>query len=155
VISAQIFDGLLVSYDFPAGEMRFWRGALRAADGQTVFAWSRGARLPSVEMDIAGEPVQLDLDSGSQGTFTIAQKYAVNLTWAEPPVAVSPIKLLDTEYKAYRGRLKGTIHFGKFSFENPLLNYHEGPFNNVGYQILKDFVFTLDPANRRFELSKP
>ena len=155
VISAQMLDGLLVSYDYPAGQMHFLRNELPAADGKTVFDWPRGQRKPSVVMDVAGEAIRVDIDSGSQGTFTLAQKNVGKLAWLEAPVERNPIKLVDTEYKAWRGRLKGTISFGQFSFENPSLAYHEGPFNNVGYPVLKDFVFTIDPANRRFELRKP
>jgi hypothetical protein len=42
---------------------------------------------------------------------------------------------------------------GKFSFENPRLDYHDG-FNNLGSAVLKDFVVTLDPKNRRLELKR-
>ena len=49
--------------------------------------------------------------------------------------------------------MNGIIRVGKFSFENPLLAYHNG-FNNLGSAVLKDFVVTLDPKNRRLELKR-
>ena len=155
VISVQLFAGLLVSYDYPAGVVRFRRGALPAADGRTIFDWPRGQGKPSVLMDVAGRPVRVDLDTGSQGTFTLSQEHAAGLAWLEGPAAGDPVKLVDATYAAWRGRLKGTIRFGQYTFENPALTIHAGPFNNVGYPVLKDFVFTVDPANRRFELTKP
>jgi hypothetical protein len=45
------------------------------------------------------------------------------------------------------------IRVGKFSFENPRLDYHDG-FNSLGSAMLKDFIVTLDSKNRRLELKR-
>jgi hypothetical protein len=50
-------------------------------------------------------------------------------------------------------RMNGIIRVGKVSFENPRLDYHDG-FNNLGSAMLKYFVVTLDPENRRLELKR-
>jgi len=154
VISAHLFEGLLVCYDFPALTMEFNRGELPAADGQSVFSWAKGERLPSVLMHIGGNDVRVDIDTGSTGPITLARENTRDLQWIEAPEERKPIKLIDTEYRAFRGRLKGTVTFGAFLLENPELVFHEGPFNNVGFQVLKDFVLTIDPANHRFELRR-
>lgn len=154
VISAHLFEGLLVCFDFPALAMEFRRGELPVADGQSVFSWARGERLPGVLMHIGVNDVRVDIDTGSPGPISLARENTRDLQWLEAPEERKPIKLIDTEYKAFRGRLKGTVTFGAFSLENPELVYHEGPFNNVGLEVLKDFVLTIDPANRRFELRR-
>lgn len=155
VISAQLFAGILITYDYPAAMMRYRRGELPAADGQIVFAWPSGHRLPGVLMHFGKNDVWVDVDTGAQGGLTLAQGAAGGFEWSEPPVPDEPIKLVDRELKAFKGRFKGTVEFGRYRLEQPLIKLHEGTYNNVGYQVLKDFALTIDSANRRFELRKP
>ncbi len=155
VISAHLFTGILITYDYPAAVMRYRRGELPAADGQTVFAWPAGHRLPGVLMHFGKDEVWVDVDTGSQGGLTLAQSTVGGFEWSEPPVRDEPIRLVDRELAASKGRYKGAVTFGSFRLEHPMIKIHEGSFNNVGYQVLKDFVLTIDSANRRIELRKP
>lgn len=75
------------------------------------------------------------------------------MQWLEAPSEGANIRTVDMETKTLAGRMNGIIRVGKFSFENPLLAYHNG-FNNLGSAVLKDFVVTLDPKNRRLELKR-
>ena len=154
VLSATMLDGLLVAYDYPAGKIGFRRGELPAADGQTVFDWPAGERLPSVMMDLAGQTVRIDIDTGSGNGFTLTQAMAAKLEWLETPVAAGPMHTLDTVTQTASGRMKGEIRIGKFVFTNPQVRTNDGVMKTVGYEVLKDFVFTLDPKNRRFELGQ-
>ena len=154
VLSATMLDDVLVAYDYPARKIGFRRGELPAADGQTVFDWPAGERLPSVMMELAGEAVRVDIDTGSGNGFIITQAMAAKLEWLETPVAAGPMHTLDTVTQTAAGRMKGEIRIGKFVFANPQVRTNDGVMKTVGYEVLKNFVFTLDPKNRRFELRR-
>jgi hypothetical protein len=152
VLSAAMFQGLLVSYNFTAKKIEFNRGELPKEDGLTVFAWPAGS-LPSITADIAGQSVRMDLDTGAIAGFVVDTAIANKLAWVEAPSEGPKLRTVDVETKTFTGRMKGVIRIGKFSFENPRLDYHNG-FNNVGSAVLKDFIVTLDPKNRRLELKR-
>lgn len=155
VISAHLFAGILITYDYPAGMMRYRRGELPAADDRAIFAWPSAHRLPGMLVHFGSHDVWVDVDTGSQGGFALAQSAADGFEWSEPPVPDEPIRLVDRELKAYKARLKGAVEFGSYRLERPLIKLHEGTYNNVGFQVLKDFALTIDSANRRFELRRP
>jgi len=155
VISAHLFAGILITYDYPAAMMRYRRGELPAADDQAIFAWPSSHRLPGMLMHFGPQDVWVDVDTGSQGGLALAQSGTGGFEWSEPPVPDEPIRLVDRELKAFKGRFKGTVGFGSYRLEHPLIKLHEGTYNNVGYQVLKDFALTIDSANRRFELRRP
>jgi predicted aspartyl protease len=153
VLSAAMFQGLLVTFNYPAKKIEFKRGELPAEDGQTIFGWAGAKGGPSFTADVGGQSVQMDLDTGSTSGFVISRTIASKLAWLQTPSEGTPIRTLDRETKSFTGQMKGIIRIGKFSFENPRVDYHEG-FNNVGYEVLKDFIVTLDSKNHRFELSR-
>jgi predicted aspartyl protease len=152
VLSVATVSGLLVTYDFPAKKIEFKRGELPSEDGQTIFAWPVG-KLPSLRADVAGQSVQMDVDTGAISGFVVDTAVAKKVKWLEPPSAGAKMHTVDTETTTFTGRINGTIRVGKFSFENPRLDYHDG-FNNLGSAALKDFIVTLDPKNRRLELKR-
>lgn len=154
VLSATMLDDLLVAYDYPAGKIEFRRGMLPAADGQSVFEWPAGERLPSAMLDLSGQKIRLDLDTGSRSGFTIPQTLTTKLEWLEAPVTDGAIHTLDTITPATTGRMKGEIRLGKFTFKNPQVRSNDGVMKTIGYEVLKDFVLTLDPLHRRFELRR-
>jgi predicted aspartyl protease len=153
VLSAAMFQGLLVAFNYPTKTIEFRRGELPAEDGQTLFAWAAAEGLPSFTADVGGQSVRMHLDTGSSSGFILNTTIASKLTWLQAPSEGMPIRTLDMETNSFAGQMKGIIRIGKFVFENPRLKYAEG-FNNMGYEVLKDFVVTLDPKNRRFELSR-
>ncbi len=152
VLSATMVPGLLVTYNFPAKKIEFRRGELPSEDGQTIFAWAAGS-LPSLTVDLAGQSVRMDVDTGAISGFVVDTAVVNKVQWLEAPSEGKKIRTVDMETKSFEGRMKGVIRVGKFSFENPRLVYHDG-FNNLGSAVLKDFVVTLDPKNRRLELKR-
>jgi predicted aspartyl protease len=152
VLSAAMFPGLLVTYDFPAKKIEFRRGELPSEDDQTIFAWPTG-KLPNLRADVAGQSVQMDVDTGAISGFVVDTAVANKVKWLEAPSEGAKMHTVDAETKTFTGRINGTIRIGKFSFENPRLDYHDG-FNNLGSAALKDFIVTLDPKNRRLELKR-
>lgn len=152
VLSAAMVPGLLVTYNFPAKRIEFRRGELPAENRQTIFAWPAG-KLPSLTADVAGQSVRMDVDTGAISGFVVDTAVANKLQWLEAPSEGAKMRTVDMETKSFTGRINGTIRVGKFSFENPRLDYHDG-FNNLGSAALKDFIVTLDPKNRRLELKR-
>jgi hypothetical protein len=59
------------------------------------------------------------------------------------------------EFPIREGKLKGTITFGKFTIENPTIEFSDVVrFGNLGSKYLDRFVVTLDPVNRRFKMEE-
>jgi hypothetical protein len=121
VLSVSMFQGLLVTYNFPAKKIEFRRGELPGESGQTIFGWPPGT-LPSVMADIAGQSVRMDLDTGALAGFVVDSAIANKLAWIEGPTKGSKLRTVEMESKTFTGRMKGIVRIGKFSFENPRLD---------------------------------
>jgi hypothetical protein len=154
VLSATMLDGVLVTYDYPAQRLGFRTGGLPTPDGRTVFDWPAGERLPSVPLEIGGRTLRVDIDTGSGEGFTLPQTVTAGLPWLQAPVAGDPIHTLDRVTQSATARLRGEIRLGPYSFPNPVIRTNDGVLQTVGYKVLREFVFTLDAKNRRFELRK-
>lgn len=154
VLSATMLDGLLVTYNYPAKRIEIRAGGLPAADGRMVFDWPANERLLSVPMEIDGHATIIDIDTGSNGGFTLPQTTTRGLAWLEGPVAAESIRTMDHSTPSAVGRLRGDIRIGQFTFSNPSIRTNDGVLATIGYDVLKDFVLTVDAKSRRFELRK-
>lgn len=153
ILSAGLLDGLLLSFDYPAGRLRIEPGELPAADGETVFAWPAEDAVPSLLVDMAGLPLRMDLDTGANGGFMLAAGVEQQLDWLASPTAGRPLRSVDGETATRDGRLRGRVRIGEHAFVDPAVSVRAaGDRSRVGYGVLKDFVVTLDARNRRVRL---
>jgi predicted aspartyl protease len=155
VLSAALFPGHLVIFDFPAASLRIRPGELPAADDKEVFEYDSGERLPTVTIDVAGTRIDAHLDTGAAHGLSLPARYASTLALDGAPVESGKARLIDREVTVTSARLKGAAKLGRFTFDRPEVVFNEAiPMGNIGPGILRGFVMTLDRAHHRVRLEE-
>jgi hypothetical protein len=156
VLSAGLFPGYLVTFDYPGKRIVLRAGELPAANGADVFEFKAGRPLPALTAWVAGVSIELDLDTGSGAGLTIPAEYAARVPLSGELVPAKPDRRVDRALTAKEGRLKGTVKIGRFAFENPTIRFVEDiPQGLVGFEILRRFAVTFDSKNHRLRLAEP
>lgn len=156
VLSFAMFPGCLVTLDYPRKEVRIRAGALPAPDDQSVFAYRDGRPIPSLTIAVGDEKIEAHLDSGSGGGLSLPTKLAEKLPLEGKPVETGKkARSVSGEFSVFEAKLKGKLVFGKFSYENPTIEFSDVVRRgNLGGRILDKFEITLDVKNRRFEMKR-
>jgi predicted aspartyl protease len=153
VLSAASFPGLLITFDYPEKSVELQRGDLPPADGQTIFSWEAGDRVPAIPIALNDLRLKVDLDSGSASGISLPQQYADVLHLASKPLAAPVEKTVDGQRKVIVATLDGVAKIGQFTIRNPQIRFVEDiPSGNIGSEILRQFAVTLDTKNRRIRL---
>jgi hypothetical protein len=153
VLSAASFPGLLITFDYPGNRIELRRGELAAADGQTIFEWDAGDPVPALPITLNELKLKVYLDSGSPFGITLPQKYVDILRLGGKPTAARNEKTVDGELKISVATLDGAAKIGRFAINGPQIRFVEGTaFGNIGYEMLRRFIVTLDTKNRRIRL---
>jgi len=156
VLSALAFSGCLVTFDYPRKQILVREGELPVANGADIFAYTAEDHIPTLEISVAGVPVRAHLDSGSGHGLMLPAGMADKVPLAGPLVEKGKARTVDGEWPLREAPLKGTVTIGRLHLENPMLMFVEGStFGNIGYEILKGFVVTVDRGNHRFRLEEP
>lgn len=145
ILGFPAFHELLLTLDYPAGEVRISRGRLPRANRRQVFRY-KGPKRPHIELVVGGQRLQILLDSGAAGHFRL--KPEDRLSWSvEPKEARSSVG-----FKKFRvdkiGRLNGKLEFGPLSFEDPIVTVVDEK-RYAGWHVLRHFVLTFDQRKRR------
>lgn len=150
ILSVHALSGFLLTLDYPAGEMRVRAGSLPRPDGETVFSTRGPDRRPWLDVDLAGRVRPLLIDSGAGGlTFAVNDIERFDLA-TQPRVMTSAVRFDRIERRAV-ARLAGDAMVAGLRVETPVVE--EVPRAELlGGEILKNFVVTLDQANRRVRL---
>jgi CubicO group peptidase (beta-lactamase class C family) len=155
VIGLSLFASLLVTFDYPHGQFLVNMGSLPAPDGARVHAYTNDHGVPTIEIDVAGQKVKTDLDSGSPAEVSLQLAVAKSLTLAEEPRVVGHANIGGSPFDIYGASLKGDVKIGETVLTNPQLDFIDGfPAGNLGYRFLKNFAVTYDPANHRVRFAK-
>ena len=152
IMSVHALEGLLLTLDYPAGQMRVTRGALPRPDGRTVFSTRGPDRRPWLRVDLAGRTRPLLIDSGAGG-LSFAVNDIERFDLLDPPRLLSSAVRFDRIERRRLARLNGDALVAGMRVEMPVLE--EVPRAELlGAQILRHFVLTLDQANRRVRLER-
>lgn len=156
VIGLQLFNSLIVRFDYPNARLEIDGGALPPADGAKVLIYTAEHGVPTIEVDVAGVKVKSDIDSGSPALVSLPLALAKSLPLAEEPRVMGHGRTVGNEFDIYGAPLKGDLHVGAITITNPMVDFVEiFPVGNVGFRFLKDLVVTFDPANHRVRFVKP
>ena len=156
VLSARIFEGSLLTLDYPAGAVNIRHGALPESDGATILQYEPSDPLPTIPISVAGVEVRAHLDTGSARGLMLPASYADRLPLASKPAEAAKARLVDGEMTVLGSTLKGDLRIGKFTFKDPEVQFGDrAPVANVGSAILGRFAVTLDSKNRRIRLEEP
>lgn len=155
VLSATAFPGMLVTVDYAAGVLRVTEGTLPAADGQTIFEWPETERLPSVTVRVGEHELLAHVDTGAPGGLKLPESWATRLAFDAEPVAIDPARMVTAEIPQRRATLRETPRIGGHPLASREVILQTGPETaNLGLDVLRGYVVTVDLANRRVKLEK-
>jgi len=161
VLSASSFPGNLVTFDYPAKRITIAKGALAQEDAKTTFGYTMQEPLPTVPIRVAGKEARVHLDTGSGYGLSLPTKYLQELPLVSEAQEVRKAKTLMGDFPVSSAKLKGTVELGQYTLAVTDVNFSDiGPAphiatGNIGYEILKDFVVTLDSRNRLIRIARP
>jgi len=160
VLSAANFPGYLLTYDYPGKHVSIKKGALESTDSKSTFQYTEEQVLPTVPIRIAGHDTQVHLDTGSPFGLTLPVRFATELPLASRPKEVVRVRTGGGEFPVSIARLNGTIELGQYKLDLDEVRFSDarpgpGPATgNIGYNVLRHFVVTLDSKNRRIQLDQ-
>lgn len=150
ILGIDLFHGYLLTLDYGRGVLRLEPGALPPADGRGVLALDPDRPVPSVMMTLGGRQVLASIDTGSMGDIGIGQETADALTFVTPPVGAGQARTVSGEFEILQGRIDGDLELGAIRIPRPEVTViPHFRVANLGGEFLKNFVTTLDMANRR------
>jgi hypothetical protein len=144
------FREVLLTLDYPSGEVRVSSGSLPRPDGREFFRIS--GRRPHLKLAIGDRRVKFLLDSGFTGRFQL--KSPRRLRWSAEPRPATSFLTVHGVGLHEGGRLEGAIRFGPLEFDNPVVILGGGEAQ-VGWHVLRHFVLTFDQKNNRMRLQSP
>jgi len=156
VIGLQLFNGLIVTFDYPNSRFKVDGGGLPAADEAKILTYRVEHGVPNIDIDVAGQKVKTDIDSGSPALLSIPLSLAKSLPLTGEPQVVGHARTPSNEFDVYSAPMKGEAHVGAITLTDPRLDFVDiFPVANLGFRFLKDYVVTFDPANHRVRFVKP
>jgi len=155
VIGLQLFNGLIVTFDYPNSRFNVDGGGLPAADGAKILTYRVEHGVPNIDIDVAGQKVKTDIDSGSPALLSMPLSIAKSLPLASEPQVVGHGRTVGNEFDVYAAPMKGKVHVGAITLTDPRVDFVDlFPVANLGFRFLKDYVVTFDPANHRVRFVK-
>ena len=156
VLSANIFPGLLVTIDYPGRTASLARGELPPPDGDRVFGYAGGRRVPGLTVSLGSQSVELDVDTGSPWGITLPAEWLSKLKLDEEPREARPDRRVDRVLPAKEARFAGPTRIGRYDLGPQSIRFVEGITRGVvGSEVLRRFAVTLDSRNRRVRLTQP
>jgi predicted aspartyl protease len=152
VVGLDLFGARLVTLDAGKKAVILESGELPEPDGRTVLVASFEDGIPSLPIDVAGTAFRAHLDSGSTGFLGLPLDAANDLPLEAPPVEVGRARTASGDYPVSEARLKGSVHVGGIVLENPKLRFVNLPSANIGFDLLRSLVVTVDRKNARVRL---
>lgn len=156
VIGLQLFKSLIVTFDYPNSRFNVDGGALPAADGATILTYRVEHGVPNIDIEVAGQKVKTDIDSGSPALLSMPLSLAKSLPLQGEPQVVGNGRTVGNEFAIYSAPMKGDVHVGAITLTDPRVDFVDlFPVANLGFRFLKDCAVTFDPANHRVRFVKP
>jgi predicted aspartyl protease len=152
VVGLDLFGARLVTLDYPGGTLIVEPGELPEADGRTILDASFDDGIPSLSIDVAGVTLRAHLDSGSTGFLGLPLATAKRLPLEAPPVRVGRGRTASGDYAVSEARLRGTVRVGGLVIDRPMLHFMDLPSGNLGSDLLRSLVVTVDRKNARVRL---
>jgi hypothetical protein len=158
ILSAASFPGYLLTFDYPGKRISIKKGALGGADSKTSFHYGEDQVLPTVPIRIAGHDTEVHLDTGSGYGLVLPTKFLKELPLASQPKEVGRARTGGGEFPVSVARVDGAVELGQYILDVGQVSFSDarpgpGPaVGNIGYEVLRRFVVTLDSKNRRIKI---
>lgn len=150
VASPNMFTGQLVRLDFGHSELRVLprdEAHIPPVEEHDYFSTSFGRRIPAIPVRYGDEEYEAILDTGNGRGLIFPLSEAEEFVIDGELVPTKPLRMAgDNQLPAFLATLKGTLHVGPLTFENPEVTFVDGVDEvNVGMAFLRQLVITLDP----------
>ena len=154
IVGHPVFQNVLLTYDYPAGEVRVGQGSLPAV-GPGIVPTGK-ARRPYVRVRIGRHRFRALIDTGSGSGLTLSR--AKRYRFGEPLRRTGIRVRINGTHYVRTGRLDGDVELGPLILRQPIVRegVKTGRHDNlVGQEILRDFMLIFDQANRRMQFQGP
>jgi predicted aspartyl protease len=148
-----VFEGCLLTLDYPAGTVTLEPGELPNRADDDVIPFLKAQGVPRVRLPLAGRSVTVTVDSGANGCLTLPRSLRKRVPFQAPPVAMGRIQRATEDPEATLARLDGTLKIGPHSVKDPLVRL-AGRAGVMGSQILQHFVVTFDQKHSRVRFAR-
>lgn len=151
ILGYTTFGSALLTYDFPAGEVRVsWDslvagepGALRMARGERPFVYGR----------VGDDEIPLVLDTGFSGFLALADLN--EYTTLEPPRVIGSRVRVDGVRPRHGARLAQDLVLGPVVMRTPVVVDAATSRSLLGQAFLRDYVVTLDRSRGLAQFRRP
>ena len=150
IISPMLFSGSIVKFDGPArhltilakdtdlsgfGEARNWAGEI-------------GNAHPVMDILIAGQVVEVRLDSGSDADLILPLEWMEKLPLKSKPTVIGEMQTASTSVPIYGERIDGDLTVGKNTYEDAFVVFAQTQTPLLGWPMMKTMRFYMDPDAR-------
>ncbi len=151
ILGFPFFANVLLTLDYVGGRLTVEAGELGPADGKEILDLSRGGKEgPAIRIEVAGQPIDADLDSARFGGLFLPESFLDELPLEGKSGMIGMMRTPAEEFVLIGGTLAGNVTFGTAVLERPNMIFADlSPRVNLGNQALADFAVTFDQANHR------
>ena len=157
VLGMPLFKDLLLTIDYPHGQVSIEKGDLPPANGRDIitFEYAMGG-IFNIPVKVAGKDMVAHLDTGSPGGVTFPAEMMETLPLKGKPVEAGRGRTVAGETIVYSATFSGDISLGSYTVTDPNVRFF-GRLRqtNIGYDFLKDFAITIDQRNKRMRFTRP
>ncbi|MFP5237520.1 MAG: aspartyl protease family protein [Acidobacteriota bacterium] len=153
LLGFKLFNGFLLTLNYPAGRFTLAEGELTPDGGRTVHPFHTHDGLPYITLTIGDLPIDTLLDSGGSG-LSIPDSYAKQFGIGADTNLMGTERTLAAIFPFRVAKLPTNVELGDVGFDKPWVEINsEFQFANLGSQALQYFSITFDQDNNlvRFE----
>lgn len=156
IIGFNLFSDLLLTIDYPNSRLIIEKGYLKPEDANTskYNCGENGLRC-LVPITLGKLEIEVNLDTGNQGGFTLPGHYLKKVRKASRPQITGFAETVTGQYDLYEVELIDPILIGGHYISNYKAHFaRHWRSPNIGYKILKQFSITFDQKNHLLKFTK-
>jgi hypothetical protein len=147
IITSEMFTGSLVYLELGRNRVVLKPRATTPVPAAPPVPYVNGiATIDIVMPDGTTMPAHFDTGYNAPLSLPIAMMDKVPLM--APAKVVGRFKSINTEGEVYGGRIRGTIHIGPVTLENPEVTFL-GELANIGLPVIRQVTLVIDPMEKR------
>jgi len=148
ILSAALFSGYLLTYDYPKKRISIIKGELPKDDSLSTFSYSENR--PTVPLRIGGRALRVQVDTGTDTGLMLANKFAQEVPLAAPPQDAGKTRTTAGEFPVTKAKASSPIELGKFKLDSSEVSFSDARgqvSGTLGSGVLRSFVVTIDAWN--------
>ncbi len=165
VLGFDLFGDRMVTLDLPLQKLVVRDGKLPTPDGQEILPYALQTRqddlgerrVPTIEIDVAGRTLNVELSPLGFGTLALPQDLMEQFPLTSEAGVIGRTKNQDgMMFPILGASLEGSMAVGIHRFDNPSVFFSESfEYPSLGSGILEPFVLTLDLGQQRVRIERP